>query len=245
MQEEKTNFNQVGGHDGCIVADGNKLTKATKKEEAMVYRAINGVSLDGDLKLTDQQRSQLEKIKEFTPTYYSSAKETITIENMLHCHDGASFMDIKMGTSTVTMKAKGKGEEAMKIRKGQDDERGSTEFGWTITGYVCEGIKYDRKEYIITDRREHLNKLFLNNGKFEDAAADVVVTYQEKLLVYFNECNTYEVRGASVFLVMDFKNQQYGVKLIDLNSFEDIGKKDEGFVKGLETLKEDIQALRK
>ena len=67
--EEKTNVGQIGGHAGCIEFDGQKLAKKTKKFEQQLYRAINGASLDADMSLTDQQRSQLEKLKDFTPKY--------------------------------------------------------------------------------------------------------------------------------------------------------------------------------
>ena len=142
---------QVGGHAGCIEFDGHKLSKQTKKYELMVYRAINGASIAGDDELTDEQRSQLEKLKNFTPTYYSSENNTIVIENMLHGHDGATYMDIKLGTCHYTLQAKQKGKDKVESDK-KDAKRFVPKYGYAITGYDCQDDTYDRHAFIITDR---------------------------------------------------------------------------------------------
>ena len=231
----------VGGHPGRIEFDGNKLIKQTMECELMVYRAINGVSIDGDDKLTDDARSQLEKLKDLTPIYYSSEGDTIVIENMLYGHEGATFMDLKLGTSRYTLHAKNRQKDTV-ARAKKDASRFLDKWGYIITGYDCQGDVYDRFDYIITDRQQHLRKIFVYEGEFKLEAAKSMLVFVQKLIEYMKGC-TFEIRSASLFIVMDFKNANYNVKQIDLNSFEDIGKLDEGFLFGLTKLADDINQL--
>ena len=209
----------------------------------MIYRAINGASIAGDGELTAEQRSQLEKLKNFTPMYYSSSDNTIVIQNMLHGHEGASYMDIKLGTSHYTLQEKQKGKDKVasdkKIAKGF-----APKYGYTITGYDCQGDIYDRHSFVIkSNRQQHLRKAFVYNGEFKVSAAQRFANVVLDLVIYIKAYNTFEIRGASLFIVMDFKNENYDVKQIDLNSFEEIGKVDEGFLFGLNTLQDDINHL--
>ena len=52
-------------------------------------------------------------LKSFVPQYYGQVEENgenkIELENLLHRAPNASFMDIKLGTSTITMNTESKG----------------------------------------------------------------------------------------------------------------------------------------
>jgi hypothetical protein len=56
------------------------------------------------------------------------------------------------------------------------------------------------------------------------------------MIEFFDNENTFELRGVSLFVVMDHVKKDYRAVLIDLTSFEDTGAKDEGFVFGLKML---------
>jgi hypothetical protein len=56
------------------------------------------------------------------------------------------------------------------------------------------------------------------------------------MIEFFDNENTFELRGVSLFVVMDHVKKDYRAVLIDLTSFEDTGAKDEGFVFGLRKL---------
>lgn len=229
---------QVGGHEGCFDFDGNKLKKTTRPEEIDIYRAINGVS-PPDL-FTDSQRSQLEKLKAFTPKYYSSEGKTLEIENMLTGHEGASVMDMKIGTSSITQDCQKKGDDVCNNRIKKDEKKGSAKYGWRITGYECEGSRYLKTDPTITDRQEHQNKLLVYKGIFQRDSAAFLIEFQNKVILHFESENTFEVRGISIFCVFDHERGHYNAKLIDLASFQDIGKIDEGFNLGLNTLLADL-----
>ena len=48
--------------------------------------------------------------------------------------------------------------------------------------------------------------------------------------------NEYEIRGASLLIVLDDIKQVCRIKLIDLGSFEKIQSRDEGFIIGIKNL---------
>ena len=48
--------------------------------------------------------------------------------------------------------------------------------------------------------------------------------------------NEYEIRGASLLIVLDDIKQVCRIKLIDLGSFEKIESRDEGFIIGIKNL---------
>ena len=53
---------------------------------------------------------------------------------------------------------------------------------------------------------------------------------------YFAEKFRFELRGASIFFVLDHEKQFYTVKLIDIGSMEYVGHIDEGFLFGLKNV---------
>ena len=75
------------------------MTKVTKLEEVISYRKI----------FDDYEKSSLTKMREFLPMYYDDSpfekdpeKWYITVENLLYGKEKGSFIDMKLGTSTLT-----------------------------------------------------------------------------------------------------------------------------------------------
>ena len=104
-------FEAVGGHEGGVVFNGSKLTKKTNAPEVKVYEKINSAQ---DAGLSDED-AVLRELARFTPGYFGSHEQEgqlyIEIENLLFDAPYANFVDIKMGTSTVTQQVRDKGDE--------------------------------------------------------------------------------------------------------------------------------------
>lgn len=127
---------QVAGHPGAIKFDGQKLHKKCGEAEISNYEAI--FADPTAFKYTKEQRA-LQQMRHFVPKYYGSYEENgekkIMIENMLHEAPNASFIDIKLGTSTVTLNTLKKGAEEIARRELKDSKTTSAELGYTICGF--------------------------------------------------------------------------------------------------------------
>ena len=88
------------------------MTKQCNLEEIKNYRLINAEDKIQELGGGDEKTS-LEKLQPFVPKYYGcddsggevSNSCKITLENLLFGKENASFIDIKLGTSTLTLDA--------------------------------------------------------------------------------------------------------------------------------------------
>ena len=80
-------------------------------------------------------------MRPFVPEMFGCQNEyepyTITLENLLYGKENASFVDIKLGTSTVTLDAQRRGTLVVKAREFTDwYGRTSYEYGFTLAG-IC------------------------------------------------------------------------------------------------------------
>ena len=118
---------QVAGHVGSLRFDGNELYKIGAPIEAKHYKYINSPAVEGD----DFQNA-LVLFVPIAPKFYGSKdvevngkqRVELCIEN-LNCNNDVvsttcSFMDIKMGTSTLTHNGISKGEAFIKDRAAKD-----------------------------------------------------------------------------------------------------------------------------
>jgi len=62
-------------------------------------------------------------------------------------------------------------------------------------------------------------------------------------LNYFETESEHEIRGASLFIVIDHPKNQFRIKFIDLGSFKHTGKPDEGLVFGFKTLMQTLKSF--
>lgn len=174
---------------------------------------------------------------------------TVTISNLLHEHDTANLLDVKLGTSTLTMRAAKKGRAEEQAKK--DAKRITKEFGFCLTGYCTkdkDGKKLENKPKVMAEVnkdnvREHLKKLFMHEGKVNQKATQEVCKQIDPIIAHFKNVNTFEIRGASFFFVLDHDKDSYDVSMIDLASFEFKQKTDEGILFGMENLKDIISKL--
>ena len=125
---------QVAGHVGSLRFDGNKLYKIGAPQEAKNYSLINSPAPDGH-----RYHAALQHLAPVVPKFYGAEEMEVNgkqrvelcIENLNCNEDGIvtpyfSFMDIKMGTSTLTQNGSSKGEEFIKLRAAKDDATTST-----------------------------------------------------------------------------------------------------------------------
>jgi hypothetical protein len=245
----------VGGHAEMLRFDGDKLIKTAPVEEAIIYRLANDMSLVNDPDFTATQRAQVQKMGKWFPKFYGAKNlgETamlgeknkarvqnmseITMENARYGREDGNYMDIKIGTSTVTKWAATKGQKYLDARHQKDIKRETNIYGFVITGYICGVHKYgvhDKTPELARD--DHLFRLFNLKETFQMNSARWLREQLAEMIEFFDTENTFELRGVSLFVVMDHVKKDYRAVLIDLTSFEDTGEKDEGFVFGLKML---------
>ena len=92
-------YSQAGGHDNTIAFLGDRIEKCTKHAEAAVYQQI----------FDDQKTTSLTQLRPFVPYFYGAEQKLgdpykwlITTQNLLYGLEKGSFVDIKLGTSTLT-----------------------------------------------------------------------------------------------------------------------------------------------
>jgi hypothetical protein len=255
VQNDTPKTGSVGGHAYNLVFDGNKLTKKTALDESIHYRAMNGCSIESDPKWSEAEATQLKAMAKFTSKFHGAddkeeAEEIddhsdfkqmisyITIENLCHERDGAAIMDIKLGTSTNTKRAKSKGAE--KLAKGDKKDAISTskQLGFKVVGSFAEGKKSNfQKDNIAHIKAEnvsdYIKPIFVVNGEVQKDAITYVLAQLDEMIDHFTNVNTFEIRGASIFMVLDHTKKDYALKLIDLASLEFTDHIDEGFLLGL------------
>lgn len=234
-------YKQAGGHCGNFVFEGNKMTKKTKPSEVENYERI----------FRDDP-----KFKKLIPHFYGSKKGDdhvchIMTENLLYGRENASYMDIKLGTSTCTL---GASEEKRQRRLANDQKRCTAEHGYTIVACQLKNPLVGKDDDEDTNvnmgkihpptpdaSKEWLKRLFSqkkrdgNAGSFDTKAVSCVLAQLEVILDYFQNYNKHTIRGMSLFVVVDSHKEDYLVKLIDLVSMEPTGKSDEGLIKGCQS----------
>ena len=124
-------YSQAGGHDNTIVFEGDRLMKMTKESEALNYQLI----------FDDNEQTSLTKLRPFVAEFYGAKKLEdgkkwrIELENLLYGLENASYIDIKLGTSTLTQ---GKGRLKTVVRKKVDMDTTAKMLGFTMCGMTVK-----------------------------------------------------------------------------------------------------------
>jgi hypothetical protein len=207
--------------------------------------------------ITPEQRAQLLEWRELVPNYISGEETMVTIqakgkggnakmepatkltiENLTWGMDKPAIMDVKIGEHTATKRAKRRGADHIKLTYERDDLRTSSRLGFTIVGINSEeGRVYKAGESMNPQNVDsYLMRPFKHNGQLNVEALDYSIGELEKMIHLFKHVNTFEVRGCSVFFVLDHNKKLYKAKLIDLSSFEEQGSPDTGVLHGVVSL---------
>ena len=110
-------YDQVAGH-GSVKFTGDRVTKTTSAAEVKNYQLVFSKEADA---------TGVQQLKPYCPIFYGSepnkeddTKASITMENLLFGLENASFIDLKMGTSTITQNTKKKGQSEIDRRTKKD-----------------------------------------------------------------------------------------------------------------------------
>ena len=196
------------------------------------------------------------KLKQFVPDFLSGEaipddpkdRWGLTMPNLHYGWEHGSSMDIKMGQCTETPWM----IEATRQKKyRQDRERSTNEHGYTIVGAILRDPNTGEKTQKVTklhpksvdESRDWLRKMFTQttDGKIDAKAVSYVSQELAKMTEFMKNTNEHEIRGMSIFIIIDSIKQLYTVKIIDLVSFEQIPQdegpvRDEGVIKGFNSL---------
>ena len=139
------------------------------------------------------------KLQPFLPLFYSaqqkkdSQKWSLCIENLLYGKENGSYIDIKLGTSTLTQ---GKCCIKKVVRETVDmDFTTSYNLGFTIcgmnlkdpvTGLPKHGGKIGRRPNNYNEAQDYIERIFYKNkGGFDTDAINYVLGELSKMLKYF------------------------------------------------------------
>ena len=115
----------------------------------------------------------------FVPRYFGAFTEDgvskILIENLLSVTPEASFMDIKLGTSTVTANTLSKGPTHVAKRSAKDARNTSAELGYTIAGFLRKDAagKTMARAYKMFPPKEKVAAVFRNVFAYENDHIDI------------------------------------------------------------------------
>ena len=148
------------------------------------------------------------------------------------------IMDIKLGTSTLTARGALREAAVAERRAAKDAEYTSAELGFCVIGSKADGKKFSVKAPgVVQPTKEtvndHLKVIFVHEGVVSKPAVHMILMELDLLIEHFENVNTIEIRGASIFIVLDHTMQKWQLRLIDLASFDFKDHKDEGFNLGL------------
>lgn len=246
---------QAAGHAGSFKFDGAILRKLTSEAEANNYKAANSEPSQA----LDEYSVEMRKLRSLMPKFHSIEKQAdskkwqLAIENCL-AFDGkpsetCSFMDIKLGTSTLTINGEAKGADFIANRQTKDEKTTSATLGFVICGYLIKdsnGSNTDSGYKVHTKITQDtvvptLRKILVDDkGKLMKEVKDSILKELRFMAKIFSDVNL-EIRGASVFIAVDKVTRKVNVKLIDIGSAKLINGADKGFNFGLDNLLKHLQ----
>ena len=110
---------QMAGHPDKIKFDKETVKKQVNQSELQTYKSLEAIG-----------------ISRFVPKLFGTTDEAIIIENLLGGTNEKTvrILDVKLGTSTLTMKSESNAQKAQ-YRREKDLQTTSVQLGFCITGY--------------------------------------------------------------------------------------------------------------
>mmetsp|Transcript_28629 Transcript_28629/g.20686 ORF Transcript_28629/g.20686 Transcript_28629/m.20686 type:complete len:167 (+) Transcript_28629:280-780(+) len=163
----------------------------------------------------------------------------LKIENLNLKTPHGSCIDIKLGTSSVTGRKKLDKDRAA-IREQKDALTTSPTLGYRLTGYSIKDEQGKSIEKLVKPKNlktpdgkvldqapEAIVKVLKSNGKaIDEQILQQFVKFLEDLLKYFENVNNREIRGSSLYIVVDNISKTYSIRLIDIASMEQYSEID-------------------
>ncbi|CDW84054.1 UNKNOWN [Stylonychia lemnae] len=259
----------AGGHkDRFFIANQygeSIIIKQTNLNEMVAYEKIF------NSKSSDPRFRENQVLKNFLPKYYgvqeleapsiyqddSLSKDNIPIllENLLADKPNASILDLKMGTSSLSLKKRAKHDvERIKLK---DSMTTTKTLGFRVTGYIIKDSNGNTLEKVVKPHGKIkaeqipiiLQKLlsFQNdqNG-INSEAIEYLKSQISKMIKYFQNIHSRQMQCSSLFIIIDNLNRKYDIKIVDLSScqdFKSLEERDTGFIFGLTNLLAILQTL--
>ncbi|CDW72872.1 UNKNOWN [Stylonychia lemnae] len=238
----------AGGHPDRFKYDpehGNKvLAKKTNQFEIEAYQKIY---------IDDENHPHYKAniiFRNFLPKYHGHHEEDgeihIKLDNLMFGMENASILDLKMGTSSITVNTPKKLYEKVSQK---DAKTTSVSLGFRVTalivkdekGEIVEKIRKPHETVDASNMHEFIIKVLKSNSHPEvnREALDFFKLRAIEMLNYFKNHHARRIAGSSILLIVDNINKRYEMKIIDLSScedFEDQSKRDEGYILGIESL---------
>jgi hypothetical protein len=158
------------------------------------------------------------------------SKETmIRIENLLHSRPKANVLDLRMGTSSITINTPPHKYDYIK----EKDHKTTTEtLGFRVTAYIIK----DKEGKIIEKEvkphgkvlAEHIPGILRRvlsgneNREINKDALNFLLRRTSELIDYFENHNSRSITGSSVLIIIDNVSKSYEMKIIDLSHFQDL-----------------------
>ena len=131
------------------------------------------------------------------------------LENLLYGLENASFIDIKLGTSTLTQ---GKNIVKTVVRKKVDTGTTAKQLGFTMCGMTIKDhqsgneiskVPKNQVPKDMDEAEEYLEHFFRCDGGYDYKAIEYVSDELKKMKNYFTKVNLHEIRGMSLFIAID------------------------------------------
>jgi hypothetical protein len=214
------------------------VTKVTKLDEVINYR-----------KIFDDHGAEtsLTKMRKFLPMYYDDEeipdnceRWNITVENLLFGLENGSFIDLKLGTSTLTQDKDDRATQIVSRSAIDKLYTCSGEHGFTICGMNLKNpttgkprntekfkdgkVGKTKPPNNLEEAQEYLTHFFQSeeDGKMDAQAIEYSIEELKPIIDYFENENEHIMRGMSLFIITDSATRKYKVKLIDFVSIEKI-----------------------
>ena len=164
------------------------------------------------------------------PTYHGfftteSGETFIKLENLLQGRPNANILDLKMGTSSITVNTP---QDMIDYTNQKDSKTTSVSLGFRVTAYIIKDKtgKVIEKEVKPHGKAlaEHIPGILAKvlsgneNGEINKEALAFVKERAQQMLNYFENEHSRKITGSSVLMVIDNITKSYEMKIIDLSS---------------------------
>ena len=172
---------------------------------------------------------------------------------MLQGRPNANILDLKMGTTSITVNTP---PDKIDYSNKKDAKTTSLTLGFRVTAYI---IKDKNGQVIEKEVKPHgkalaehipgiINKVLCGNERtsLNNDALEFFKKRAVEMLAYFENHHSRMITGSSVLMIVDNITNSYEMKIIDLSSsqdFEDISKRDEGYILGIRSIIECLNSL--
>jgi len=217
-------------------------------------------SNDSNHNSTNEEEKEIIKenksLQTFLPNFYGietrNGHDHLKLENLLFTLTHPSIMDVKMNTETITLyKYRQPNIDPQKIKRNQIKDANTTtkEYGFRITGFIIRNHLGEIVERRVKDEKSMKYETSVSTfKKFLTHERDGII-HEETLRFYLNRIDEFifhfenlgarKIVGSSLLFVHSGDFTRCNLKIIDPASWEQLekGKRDEGYLKGLKSLK--------